>query len=236
MESWGLQGALQRSVGMFALALWDRERLRLTLARDRVGEKPLYYGRSGHAFLFGSELKALQAHPAFKAEIDRDCLALYLRHCYVPEPYSIFHEIRRLPPGTTLEVDARGNCDRPVSYWSAAAITDVARREPFAGGDLQAVDALDRVLSEAVSLQMIADVPLGAFLSGGIDSSLIVALMQKQSSRKVRTFTIGFTEAAYDESEHARAVARHLGTEHTELLVTPAPGDGGDPAPVYDLR
>jgi len=222
VETWGLQAALQRSVGMFALALWDRERRRLTLARDRVGEKPLYYGRSGQAFLFGSELKALQAHPAFQPEIDRDCLALYLRYCYVPEPYSIFHGIRRLPPGTTLEVDARGHCDQPVSYWSAAAITDRAHRQKFTGGDNEAVDALDRLLSEAVGLQMIADVPLGAFLSGGIDSSLIVALMQRQSSRTVRTFTIGFTEPAYDESQYARAVARHLGTEHTELLVTPS--------------
>jgi asparagine synthase (glutamine-hydrolysing) len=222
IETWGLHGALQRSVGMFALALWDHERRRLVLARDRIGEKPLYYGRSGQAFLFGSELKALQAHPAFKAKIDRDCVALYLRHCYVPEPYSIFQGIRRLPPGTTLEVDAHGHCDQPVSYWSAAVVTDVTRREHFAGGDVQAVDTLDRLLSEAVGLQMIADVPLGAFLSGGIDSSLVVALMQKQSSRKVRTFTIGFTEAAYDESKHAGAVARHLGTEHTELLVTPA--------------
>jgi asparagine synthase (glutamine-hydrolysing) len=222
IETWGLPGALQRSVGMFALALWDRERRQLQLARDRVGEKPLYYGRSGQAFLFGSELKALQAHPAFKAEIDRDCLALYLRHCYVPEPYSIFHGIRRLPPGTMLEVDALGHFGRPVSYWSAAAVTDVAHREQFAGTELQAVDALDGLLSEAVGMQMLADVPLGAFLSGGIDSSLIVALMQKQSSRKVRTFTIGFTEPAYDESGHARAVAHHLGTEHTELLVTPA--------------
>ncbi len=222
IEIWGLQGALQRSVGMFALALWDRERRQLLLARDRIGEKPLYYGRSGHAFLFGSELKALQAHPAFRAEVDRDCLALYLRHCYVPEPYSIFQGIHRLSPGTTLAVDARGCCDQPVSYWSAATVTDIAARERFAGTDLQAADALDGLLSEAVGMQMLADVPLGAFLSGGIDSSLIVALMQKQSSRKVRTFTIGFTEAAYDESGHARAVAHHLGTEHTELVVTPA--------------
>ena len=222
IETWGLQAALQRSVGMFALALWDRERRRLMLARDRVGEKPLYYGRSGQAFLFASELKALQAHPAFKPEIDHDCLALYLRYCYVPEPYSIFQGIRRLPPGTTLEVDARGHCDPPVSYWSAAAITDVPQSKKFTGGDREALDALDRLLSGAVGQQMIADVPLGAFLSGGIDSSLIVALMQKQSSRRVRTFTIGFTEPAYDESQYARAVARHLGTEHTELLVTPA--------------
>ena len=141
----------------------------------------------------------------------------------MPEPYSIFHGIRRLPPGTTLEVDALGHCDRPVSYWSAAAVTDVARSRTICRRAIcKPWMRWIALLSEAVGLQMIADVPLGAFLSGGIDSSLIVALMQKQSSRKVRTFTIGFTEPAYDESEHARAVARHLGTEHTELLVTPA--------------
>jgi len=221
IEAWGLQTTLQRCVGMFALALWDRERRRLTLARDRLGEKPLYYGHSGQAFLFGSELKALQAHPRFKGEVNRDCLALYLRYSYVPEPYSIFHGIQRLPPATTMEVDANGQCDQPVSYWSAAAVTDVTTAGQFTGSDRQAVDALDRILSEAVSLQMVADVPLGAFLSGGIDSSLIVALMQKRSARKVRTFTIGFTEPAYDESRYARAVAQHLGTEHTDLLVTP---------------
>ena len=222
IEAWGIQTTLKRCVGMFALAIWDRARRRLTLARDRLGEKPLYYGHSGHAFLFGSELKALQAHPAFKGEVNRDCLALYLRYSYVPEPYSIFHGIHRLPPATTLEVDAHGRCDQPLSYWNAAAVTDGAQAGQFTGGDLQAVDALDRVLSDAVGLQMVADVPLGAFLSGGVDSSLIVSLMQKQSSRKVRTFTIGFTEPAYDESRYAREVARHLGTEHTDLLVTPA--------------
>src|SRR5256886_3407505 len=210
IEAWGIQTTLRRCVGMFALAIWDRGRRRLTLARDRLGEKPLYYGHSGQAFLFGSELKALQVHPAFKGEVNRDCLALYLRYSYVPEPYSIFHGIHRLPPATTLEVDTHGRCDQPLSYWNAAAVTDGAQAGQFTGGDLQAVDALDRVLSDAVGLQMVADVPLGAFLSGGVDSSLIVSLMQKQSSRKVRTFTIGFSEPAYNESQYARAVAQHL--------------------------
>jgi asparagine synthase (glutamine-hydrolysing) len=222
VEAWGLQSALQRCAGMFALAIWDRERQVLTLARDRAGEKPLYYGRSGDAFLFGSELKALRAHPAFKAEVDRDCLALYLRYCCVPEPYSIYRGIQRLPAGTTLEVNEQGRYGQAIPYWSAASVTDPERAGQFTGGDREAVDALDSVLGDAVGLQMVADVPLGAFLSGGIDSSLIVALMQKQSSRKVRTFTIGFTEPAYDESQYARAVAQHLGTEHTELIVTPA--------------
>ena len=222
IDAWGLETALRRSLGMFALAIWDRERQRVLLARDRLGEKPLYYGRAGRAFIFGSELKALKAHPAFTGEVDRDCLALYLRYSYVPEPYSIFRGIHRLPPASILEVDAHGRWDLPVAYWDAAAVTDGARAGQFTGGDQQAVDALDRVLSEAVALQMVADVPLGAFLSGGVDSSLVVALMQKQTARKVRTFTIGFTEPAYDESRYARAVARHLGTEHTDLLVTPA--------------
>jgi asparagine synthase (glutamine-hydrolysing) len=147
---------------------------------------------------------------------------VYLRHSYVPEPYSIFRGIRRLPPGTTVEVDAHGRCEEPVAYWNAAAVTDLVPAGQFTGDEQAAANALDRLLSEAVALQMVADVPLGAFLSGGIDSSLIVALMQKQSSRRIRTFTIGFTEPEYDESRHARAVAQHLGTEHTELLVTPA--------------
>jgi asparagine synthase (glutamine-hydrolysing) len=236
VEAWGLAASLKRCVGMFALALWDRQRSVLTLARDRVGEKPLYYGRIGDAFLFGSELKALQAHELFKAEVNRNSLALYLRHCYVPEPYSIFHGIKRLPAGTLLEVNQQGHCGEPVIYWSAANAIEHARAHEFRGTDEEAVDALEELLKNAVGLQMLADVPLGAFLSGGIDSSLIVALMQKQSARKVRTFTIGFTEAAYDESPHARAVAQHLGTEHTELIATPAQAQEVIPllASIYD--
>lgn len=222
IEVWGLNEALQRCAGMFALALWDRERRTLTLARDRAGEKPLYYGRAGHAFLFGSELKALQAHPAFAAEVDRGSLALFMRHCYIPEPLSIFRGIQRLPAGTLLEVDASGVHGTPVAYWSLAAAAAAGRGAPFSGDDGAALAALDRVLTDAVAQQMVADVPLGAFLSGGVDSSLVVALMQRQASARVRTFTIGFTEPAYDESRFARAVAAHLGTEHTELIVTPA--------------
>ncbi|MBS0579577.1 MAG: asparagine synthase (glutamine-hydrolyzing) [Proteobacteria bacterium] len=221
IELLGIPAALARCVGMFALAVWDRELGVLTLARDRAGEKPLYYGRCGEAFLFGSELKALQAHPAFRAEVDRDCLALYLRHCYVPEPNSIFRGIKRLPPGTTLAIDESGHFEAPVPYWTARQAMERGHDAPFAGGDDTAIAELDGLLTEAVGLQMLADVPLGAFLSGGIDSSLIVALMQKQSARKVRTFTIGFSEPAYDESRYARAVAAHLGTDHTEMMVTP---------------
>jgi asparagine synthase (glutamine-hydrolysing) len=236
IEAWGLQRALQRCVGMFALALWDRESRRLSLARDRAGEKPLYYGRSGSAFLFGSELKALQAHPAFRGEVDRGCLALFLRHCYVPEPLSIFKGIQRLPAGTILEVNQDGSYASPVPYWSFESLVAAGQSEPFRGTDQEATDALDRLLAEAVRIQMEADVPLGAFLSGGIDSSLVVALMQRQSTRRVRTFTIGFSEREYDESAHARAVAQHLGTDHTELRVTPAESMAVIPrlAQIYD--
>jgi len=222
IEAWGLQRALQHCVGMFALALWDRNSRRLSLARDRAGEKPLYYGRVGTAFVFGSELKALQAHPAFHGEVDRGCLALYLRHCYIPEPLSIFKGIQRLPAGSILEVDEFGSFCTPEPYWNLHSVVEAGQRAPFGGSDREAIDMLERVLVDAVAKQMEADVPLGAFLSGGIDSSLVVALMQRQSARRVRTFTIGFTEPEYDESAHARAVAQHLGTDHTEFRVTPA--------------
>jgi len=222
IEAWGLRRALERSVGMFALALWDRAQRRLSLARDRAGEKPLYYGRVGRAFLFGSELKALRAYPEFYAEIDRGCLALFLRHNYVPEPLSIYRGIQRVPAGTILEVDESGRHGEPVTYWSLANSAGPAATRAFTASEHEVVETLERVLGEAVGLQMVADVPLGAFLSGGIDSSLIVALMQQRSARRVRTFTIGFSEPDYDESRYARDVARHLGTDHTELIVTPA--------------
>ncbi|MBV9620788.1 MAG: asparagine synthase (glutamine-hydrolyzing), partial [Gammaproteobacteria bacterium] len=233
VELWGLAGALTKAVGMFALALWDGEQRRLSLARDRAGEKPLYYGRTGSAFLYGSELKALRAHPRFGAEVDRGALALYLRHNYVPEPLSIYRGIQRVPPGTVVEIDQYGQAAAPVAFWS---LTEVLARSPFTQGDAAALDTLERLLGEAVGLQMVADVPLGAFLSGGIDSSLIVALMQQRATRPVRTFTIGFTEPDYDESAHARAVARHLGTEHTELVVTPTEAMAVIPrlATIYD--
>jgi asparagine synthase (glutamine-hydrolysing) len=222
IEAWGFRRALERAVGMFALALWDRQHRRLSLARDRAGEKPLYYGKAGRAFLYGSELKALQAHPQFAPEIDRGCLALFLRHNYVPEPRSIYRGIQRVPAGTILEVDEFGRHGAPDPYWSLASLVEMPPQSPFGGSDNDAIETLERVLGEAVGLQMVADVPLGAFLSGGIDSSLVVALMQRRSTRRVRTFTIGFSEPDYDESPHARAVAQHLGTDHTELIVTPA--------------
>ena len=220
IEEWGVEATLKHCIGMFAFALWDRQERRLILARDRAGEKPLYYGWQGDVFLFGSELKALRAHPAFNAAVDRGALALFLRHNYIPAPYSIHQGIFKLPPGTWLEL-AQGQRDAaPRAYWSLAEVAARGMAEPFTGTDAEAVDELSRLLGNAVVGQQIADVPLGALLSGGIDSSLITALMQQHSRRPVRTFTIGFEEKAYDEATHARAVAAHLGTEHTELRVS----------------
>lgn len=222
VEQWGLTAALERFIGMFAIALWDRQERALHLVRDRLGIKPIYYGWMGGAFLFGSELKSLAAHPAFRAEIDRDALALYLRHGYVPSPYSIYRGIHKLPPGSVLTLRAADDeAAVPAPFWSAREIVEAGAADPFTGSEPAAVDALDALLGDAVGLRMIADVPLGAFLSGGIDSSTVVALMQAQSARPVKTFTIGFREAAYDEAAHAAEVARHLGTEHTSLVVTP---------------
>lgn len=221
IATWGLEAALKQCVGMFAFALWDRETKCLTLARDRLGEKPLYYGWQGDVFLFGSELKALKAHPAFRAEIDRDTLTLFLRHNAIPVPYSIYQGIHKLPPGTFLQLHAEQQDAHPVAYWSARTVAEAGQRNLFRGSDSEAVAELERLLGQAVSGQMMADVPLGAFLSGGIDSTTVVALMQAQSTRPVKTFTIGFNEAGYNEADHAHAVARHLGTEHTELYVTP---------------
>jgi asparagine synthase (glutamine-hydrolysing) len=224
IDCWGVRAALERSTGMFAFALWDRAERTLTLARDRLGEKPLYYGRqdANRPFLFGSELKALAAHPQFRADIDRQALTLLLRYNSIPAPFSIYWGIRKLPPGSFLTL-RHGNGEPVIEqYWSGAAVAESGVAKPLDLGDEDAVDALGQRLETAIERQMVADVPLGAFLSGGVDSSTIVALMQKLSSRPVKTFTIGFNEAAYNEAEHARAVARHLGTHHTELYLTPA--------------
>jgi len=222
ISRWGIEAAVRRFVGMFAFALWDRTERVLYLVRDRLGEKPLYYGRMGRSILFGSELKALRAHPDFKGEINRDALALYLRHNCIPAPYSIYRGIYKLPPGTMLAVSDRdAPFPDPVQYWSVREAAEHGLAEPFTGSTEEAIAALDGLLRDAVGLQMVADVPLGVFLSGGIDSSTVVALMQAQSDRPVKTFTIGFNETGYNEAEHAKAVARHLGTEHTEFYVTP---------------
>ncbi len=225
IEAWGLKATLERAIGMFALALWDSQAKQLTLARDRLGEKPLYYGWQGagrnRTFLFGSELKALVAHPAFRPEIDREALSLYMRHAYVPAPFSIYLGMKKLLPGAILTFDARDDEPALGSYWSGAEVAREGVASPKLTESEDYVDQLEQLLADAVRNQMLSDVPLGAFLSGGIDSSTIVALMQAQSSRPVRTFSIGFHEEAYNEAKHAKSVARHLGTDHTELYVTP---------------
>jgi asparagine synthase (glutamine-hydrolysing) len=225
IEAWGVEATLKKAVGMFALALWDRETRTLTLARDRMGEKPLYYGWQGGVFLFGSELKALRAHPAFVGDIDRGALALFMRLGYVPSPHSIYRSIHKLPPGTWLTVgekDAQSHHNpAPQTYWSVHHAVEHGRAHPFTGSDADAAQTLDALLRQAIDGQMLADVPLGAFLSGGVDSSTVVAVMQALSSRPVKTFSIGFHEAEYNEADHAAAVARHLGCDHTELYVTP---------------
>lgn len=221
---WGLRDALKRFNGMFAFALWDREERLLHLARDRLGEKPLYYGWMGGVFLFGSELKALRAHPAWRGEVDRNVLALFLRHGYVPAPHAIYKGIRKLPPGSFLSLPGAapaGQEPAPQTYWSALQVAGEGVANPLAMGPEQATDALEALLRDAVGLRMEADVPLGAFLSGGIDSSTVVALMQAQSSQPVNTFSIGFHEKGFNEAAHAAEVARHLGTRHTELYVSP---------------
>ena len=223
-DRWGIVGALPRLNGMFAIAVWDRSERRLTLVRDRIGEKPLYYGLHGGTLLFGSELKALRAHPSFVADIDRDALAAYMYASFVPAPLSIWRSTWKLPPGhhVSFAADdlAAGRLPQPVAWWSLPA----ARSGSGLGlGDGDGIDALDSLLREVVAREMVADVPLGAFLSGGIDSSTIVALMQAQSPRPVQTFTIGIPDdAGLDESVFAERVAGHLGTDHHSLQVTPA--------------
>lgn len=223
-EAWGIDATLKKTVGMFAISLWDKEEKVLTLARDRIGEKPLYYGFQNKTFLFGSELKALKAHPEFLSEIDRDVLCLYLRHCYIPAPYSIYRGIKKLLPGTYVQVrlgdEANSPSLIPKPYWSMDAAVAKGIDNPYVGSDEQAINALDSQLKQSIGLQMIADVPLGAFLSGGVDSSAVVALMQSQSSRPVKTFSMGFDEVGYNEADYAKAVAKHLGTDHTELYLS----------------
>ena len=223
--AWGIQRTLSLAVGMFAIALWDREEQTLSLMRDRMGEKPLYMGFAGDSFIFGSELKALVNVPGFDRDLDRRALSLLVRHNYIPAPYSIYRSIQKLLPGTWVTLTQAQRRQRQIPhgqiYWSAQTVADQARALPLSfDSDKEAIDSLEHVLRAAVKGQMISDVPLGAFLSGGIDSSAVVALMQAQSAQAVRTFSIGFNEPKYNEAEHAKAVARHLGTQHTELYVT----------------
>ncbi|HEU5295886.1 MAG TPA: asparagine synthase (glutamine-hydrolyzing), partial [Burkholderiaceae bacterium] len=219
-EMWGVESTLRKTVGMFAIALWDRQQRRLSLARDRAGEKPLYYGTLAGSLMFASELKAFKAYPGFSAAVDAGAVALLLRHNYIPAPHSIYQGVHKLPPATLLHIDDPERLGEPKAYWSLCDAVQRGQREPFEGTDAAATDALERRLSEAIALQRVADVPLGAFLSGGIDSSTIVALMQRQADVPVRTFTIGFDEEGYNEAEHAKAVAAHLGTDHTEMYLS----------------
>ncbi len=216
---WGVRKTLEKAAGMFAFALWDKKLRQLSLARDRLGEKPLYYGWQGEDFLFGSELTALKQHPSFNGRINKGAISLLLRHNYIPGPHSIYEGIQKLPPGTLLTL-AVGETDATLSsYWSITDRVLAAKEHPFVGSAEQAVDELQALASAAVGRQMMADVPLGAFLSGGVDSSLVVALMQAQSAAAVKTFSVGFHEDGYNEAEHAAAVAGHLGTDHHELYV-----------------
>jgi asparagine synthase (glutamine-hydrolysing) len=220
IRHWGLDLTLERCVGMYAFAVWDRQLRVLSLARDRLGEKPLYYGRMGSTFVFGSELCAVRAHPSFSGQIDLEALLLYMRHNYVPAPRSIYKGISKLEAGGVLSIDAEGMSQRSRKYWSCRTAAQEGLAAPYDGDEAAAVDTLEALLKQSVEGQMIADVPVGAFLSGGIDSSTIVALMQTQASRPVRTFSIGFGEAGFNEAVHAAAVAKHLRTDHTELYVT----------------
>jgi asparagine synthase (glutamine-hydrolysing) len=225
VESWGVERAVRESVGMFAFGLWDRETRSLTLARDRIGEKPLYYGLVNGTVIFGSELKALHRWPEFAADIDRDALAMFLWRGYVPGTHSIYRGIKKLAPGCLVNLRSkdlqRGTLSPPVAYWSMLRAVENGMRNPFRGSDSEAAEELESLLRQSVVGQMVSDVPLGAFLSGGIDSSTVVALMQAQSPRPVKTFTIGFYEKSYNEAPYSKIVARYLGTDHTELYVTP---------------
>ncbi len=226
ISHWGLLPALERANGMFAFALWDRDTRTLHLARDRLGQKPLYYAWAGRALVFGSELKALRQFPGFEATLNTDALTLLLRHSAIPAPHAIYRDCWKLLPGTVLtvgpdQVDAR-TLPSPRPYWSATAAAKAGLADPLDMPDHAAVEALDHILRDAVGACTMSDVPLGAFLSGGIDSSTVVALMQAQSNQPVKTFSIGFTETDYNEAVAAAAVADHLGTDHTELYITPA--------------
>jgi asparagine synthase (glutamine-hydrolysing) len=224
IERWGVRTAVEHCVGMFAFAVWDSRDRELILGRDRLGEKPLYYGWQGAGenacFLFGSELKALRAHPAFSGDIDRDALCQYMRYNFIPAPHSIYRGIYKLMPGQLLRISI--DAKKPIleSYWSLIDIAATNNDSQLDGTTQDVVNKLESVLKSAVRQQMMADVPLGAFLSGGVDSSTIVALMQAQSNDAVKTFTIGFNEKGYNEAIQAKAVAHHLGTDHTELYVT----------------
>ncbi|BFU93731.1 MAG: Asparagine synthetase [Nitrospira sp.] len=234
-EAWGIEKAVRQFVGMFAFALWDRESRVLHLVRDRLGIKPLFYGWMNDSFAFGSELKVFRQVPSFRSAVNRAALVSYVRTGYVPAPLSIYEQVYKLPAGCILSVgrdhisaceafspepDRRDAVVRPVRYWDVREVAEAGSRHPLSCSDAEARTQLEHLLREAIRLRMISDVPLGAFLSGGIDSSVVVALMQSQSTNPVKTFTIGFQEEEYNEAAHAKLVARHLCTDHTELYLT----------------
>ncbi|MFT6583663.1 MAG: asparagine synthase (glutamine-hydrolyzing) [Alphaproteobacteria bacterium] len=219
---WGVTATIEKLIGMFAIALWDKAEKQLWLVRDRLGIKPLYWTAApDQTFIFGSELKALRAHPDCPREIDRNAVAAFMRHNYIPGPFSIYKGVNKLQPGHILRVSVDNPTPVIDVYWSMDDVVDQGRQAPFSGSDGDALEALETLFTDAVSRRMTADVPLGAFLSGGIDSSTVVALMQANSTRPVKTFSIGFNEDGFDEAVHAKAVAAHLGADHTELYVTP---------------
>jgi asparagine synthase (glutamine-hydrolysing) len=220
-SEWGILTAVKKFNGMFAFALWDVEEQTLYLGRDRLGEKPLYYGWAGQTLLFGSELKTLKMHPAFSGELDRSAVDAFLCYGYVPAPYSIYKGIYKLPPGNLLRWQGEAATPTLIPYWTAKTAAEQGEAAAFAGSEREAIAQLENLLADAVQMRMVADVPLGAFLSGGIDSSMVVALMQAHSNRPIQTFTIGFEEETYNEAVYAKAVAQHLGTNHTELYVKP---------------
>ena len=220
IDHWGLEKTLKKAKGMFAIALWDKRNKNLSLACDRIGEKPLYYGWVNGQFVFASELKSIKKFPEFKNSIDRNSLALFLRFNSIPAPHSIYQDIYKLEPGQIIQLNAESKKIKKFNFWSTEEVYNKGNLSQISGTPEEIVDQLEVVLSKAVSSQMQSDVPLGAFLSGGIDSSTIVALMQSQSASQVNTFTIGFNAKEYDEAKHARMVANHIGTNHFEMYVS----------------
>jgi asparagine synthase (glutamine-hydrolysing) len=220
IDCFGIKEALIKTRGMFAVSIWDEKKKILTLCRDRFGEKPLYYGWQNNSFIFGSELKSLQKFPGFKKEVDRNALALYLRYNSIPAPYSIFKNIYKLSPGAMFSVSLDLKKNKETFYWSTIDEGNIGKKKTFSGDYLLAVDTLQTKLSDSINSQINADVPLGAFLSGGIDSSTIVALMQEHSLKKIKTFSIGFEDKRYNEAKHARLIAKHIGTDHHDMFIT----------------
>jgi asparagine synthase (glutamine-hydrolysing) len=217
---WGVERSVKRFIGMFAIALFDRKQRQLYLVRDRLGKKPLYWTIRDRRLLFGSELKALRAVNGWTPELDRDALATYVRHDYILAPYTIYKDVHKLEPGCLLRVGTNG-APQILRYWDARAVVEAGLKQPAAGDEPQLVDEFDALLRDATRRRMISDVPLGCLLSGGVDSSLVTALMAEQSSQSINTFSIGFRESEYNEAPYAKQVAEHLGTHHTELYVEP---------------